>query len=114
MEPKIRRTLKNKNKRGDKGHIIGDRYFKMYEIPVTKMVCGHVERMQDQRMSKEIATYTMKGTRKRRRPRKRWRDKVEQDLNYGTKNKTGRQWREIVGNGLRLYGKPRSTTDWRA
>jgi hypothetical protein len=30
----------------------------------------------------------MKGTRKRGRPRKRWRDKFEQDLNYGNVKKT--------------------------
>jgi hypothetical protein len=32
-------------------------------------------------MSKEIATVTMEGTRKRGRSRKRWRGEVEEDLN---------------------------------
>lgn len=42
---------------------------------------GHVERLKNQRMSKEIATVTMEGTRKRGRSRKRWRGEVEEDLN---------------------------------
>jgi len=37
--------------------------------------------MQNQRMPKQIATGTIKGTRKRKRPRKRWRDEVEEGLN---------------------------------
>jgi hypothetical protein len=32
-------------------------------------------------MPKQIATATMEGTRKKGRPCKRWRDKVEEDLN---------------------------------
>jgi len=32
-------------------------------------------------MSKEIATVTMEGTRKRGRSRRRWRDEVEENLN---------------------------------
>jgi hypothetical protein len=32
-------------------------------------------------MPKQIATATMKGTRKKGRPCKRWRDEVEEDLN---------------------------------
>jgi hypothetical protein len=44
----------------------------------------------------------MKGTRKRRRPHKSWRDEVEEDLNImGMKNKQAmardlQQWRKIV------------------
>jgi hypothetical protein len=42
---------------------------------------GHVERMQNQRMPKQIATATIEGTRKTGRPRKRRKDQVEEDLN---------------------------------
>jgi hypothetical protein len=49
---------------------------------------GHVKRMQNQWMPKQIATATMEQTKKRGRPRKRWRDEVEEDLNImGTKNR---------------------------
>ena len=51
---------------------------------------GHVERVQNQRMEKQIATVTMERTRKRGRPRKRWRDEVEDDLNIMGIKKTGR------------------------
>jgi len=75
--------------------------------------CGHVERMQDQRIPKRAATDKMKGKRRTGGPCKRWREKVEKDINYGN-NKTGRQWPEIVWNGGRLCLKPSSTTDCRA
>jgi hypothetical protein len=37
--------------------------------------------MQNQRIPKQIATDTIEGTRKRKRPRKRWRDEAEEGLN---------------------------------
>jgi hypothetical protein len=69
--------------------------------------------MQDQRIPKRTATDTMKGKWRTGGPCKRWREKVEKDINYGN-NKTGRQWPEIVWNGGRLCWKPSSTTDCRA
>jgi hypothetical protein len=42
---------------------------------------GHVERMHNQRMPKQIAAVTTEGTRKIGRPRKRWEDEFEEDLN---------------------------------
>jgi hypothetical protein len=63
---------------------------------------GHVERMQNQRMPKQIAAATIRGTRKIGRPRKRWKDEVEDDLNImGIKNgreaaKDRRKWKKIV------------------
>jgi hypothetical protein len=49
---------------------------------------GHVERMPNHRMPKQIATITMEGTRKRGRPHKRWRDEVVEDLKtMGVKNR---------------------------
>jgi hypothetical protein len=70
---------------------------------------GHVERMQNQRMPKQIAAATIEGKRKRGKPGKRWKDEVEEDLNI-TGIKTGVQRPGIVGNGGRLYCKPRSKT----
>jgi len=37
--------------------------------------------MQSQRIPKQITTVTTEGRRKGERPRKRWRDEVEDDLN---------------------------------
>jgi ribosomal protein L21E len=52
-------------------------------------------------MTKQIATATIEGTRKRGRPHKRWKGEVEEDLNImGIKNgrvvARGRKWRKIV------------------
>jgi hypothetical protein len=63
---------------------------------------GHIERMQNQRMPKQIAAATIEGTRKIGRPRKIWKDEVEEDLNImGVKNgravaRDRRKWRKIV------------------
>jgi len=52
--------------------------------------CGHVERIGSQQMPKQIAAPKMEGTRKRGRPRKRWSDVVEVNLNImGIKNSQG-------------------------
>jgi hypothetical protein len=41
---------------------------------------GHLERMEENRMSKKIFTQELEGTRRRGRPRKGWREEVESDL----------------------------------
>jgi hypothetical protein len=72
---------------------------------------GHVERMKNQRMPKQIAAATTEGIRKRGRPCKRWKDEVEEDLNImGIKNRCVQQ-PGTARNGRRLYCKPRSTMD---
>jgi hypothetical protein len=68
--------------------------------------CGLV---QNQRMPKQIAAATTEGVRNRRRPRKRWRYEVEQDVNImGIKDG---KWPETVGNEGRLYWEPSYATD---
>jgi len=53
---------------------------------------GHVERMEEDRMPKKIFTQELGGTRRRGRPRKRWKEGVERDLQVlGV-----RKWRELV------------------
>jgi hypothetical protein len=48
--------------------------------------------MEENRMPKKIFTQEMEGTRRRGRPRKRWREEVEIDLQVlGV-----RRWRELV------------------
>jgi len=52
----------------------------------------HLERMEEDRMPKKIFTQELEGTRQRGRPRKRWREEVERDLQVlGV-----RRWRELV------------------
>ena len=53
---------------------------------------GHLERMEEDRMPKKIFNQQLEGTRRRGRPRKRWKEQVERDLQVlGV-----RRWREIV------------------
>jgi hypothetical protein len=63
---------------------------------------GHVERMEEQRMPKNILKDKMHGTKRKGRPRKRWMDDVEQDLK--TMGVTGwikrardrQEWRRVI------------------
>jgi hypothetical protein len=53
---------------------------------------GHLERMEEVRMPKKIFTQKLEGTRRRGRPRKRWKEEVERDLHVlGV-----RRWRDLV------------------
>ena len=61
---------------------------------------GHLERMEDVRMPKEIFTEELEGTRRRRRPKKRWKEEVERDLQVlGV-----RRWRELVADRKKMKG----------
>jgi len=55
---------------------------------------GHLERMEEDRMPKKIFTQELEGARRKGRPRKRWKEEVERDLQVlGV-----RKWRELVGD----------------
>ena len=55
---------------------------------------GHLERMEEDRMPKKIFTQELEEKRRRRRPRKRWKEEVERDLQVlGL-----RRWRELVAD----------------
>jgi len=57
-----------------------------------KMVRLPRERMEEYRMPKRILTQELEGTRRRGRPRKRWKEEAERDLQVlGV-----RRWRELV------------------
>ena len=59
---------------------------------------GHLERMEEDRMSKKIFTQELEGTRRRGRPRKGWKEEVERDLQVlGV-----RRWRELVADRKKL------------
>ena len=59
---------------------------------------GHLQRMEEDRMPKTIFTQELEGTRRRRRPRKRWKEEVERDLQVlGVRRWTERKkWKDIV------------------
>ena len=54
---------------------------------------GYLERMEEDRMPKKIFTEELGGTR-RRRPRKRWKEEAERDLQV----LEVRRWRELVAD----------------
>jgi hypothetical protein len=41
---------------------------------------GHLERVEEDRMTRKIFTQELEGSRRRGRPRKRWKKEVERDL----------------------------------
>ena len=54
----------------------------------------HLERIEEDRMPKKIFTQELEGTRRSRRPRKRWKEEVERDLQVlGV-----RRWRDLVAD----------------
>ena len=55
---------------------------------------GHLKRMEEDRMPKKIFTREMEGTRRKGRPRKRWKEEVEKDLQV----LVVRRWREFVAD----------------
>ena len=55
---------------------------------------GHLEGMEEDRMPKKIFTQELEGTRRRGRPRKRWKEEAERDL----KVLGMRRWRELVAD----------------
>ena len=55
---------------------------------------GHLERKEEDRMPQKILNQELEGTRRRGRPRKRWKEEVERDLQVlGV-----RRWRELVAD----------------
>jgi len=55
---------------------------------------GHLERMEEDRMLKKIFTQELERTRRRGRPRERWKEEVERDLQVlGV-----RRWRQLVAD----------------
>jgi len=54
----------------------------------------HLERMEEDRMPKNIFTQELVGSRRRGRPRKRWKEEGERDLQV----QGVRRWRELVAD----------------
>jgi hypothetical protein len=55
---------------------------------------GHLDRMEEDRMPKKIFTQELEETRRRRRPRKRWKEELERDLQVMGM----RRWTELVAD----------------
>jgi len=61
---------------------------------------GHLERVEEDRVPKKIFTQELEETRRRGRPRKRWKEEVERDLQVlGV-----RRWRELVMDRKKMEG----------
>jgi len=61
---------------------------------------GQLERMEEDRMPKKIFTQEPEGTRRRGRPRKRWKEEVERALQV----LEVRRWRELVADTKKMEG----------
>ena len=63
----------------------------------------HLERMEEDRIPKNILTQELEGTRQRGRPKKGWREEEERDLQVlGV-----RRWREVVTDREKWRGTAR-------
>jgi len=61
---------------------------------------GHLERMEEDRMPRKIFTQELEGMRRRGRPRKRWKEEVERDLQVlGVRRR-----RELVADRKKMAG----------
>jgi hypothetical protein len=78
-----------------------DRYYKIYKILKNKMVWTCQKDAKPKNAETNCSGYNRR-TKKRGRPRKRWKDEVEEDLNMmGIKNgraaaRDHRKWRKTV------------------
>jgi len=61
---------------------------------------GHLERMEEDRVHKKIFTQELEGMTRRGRPRKRWKEEVERDLQVLGM----RRWRELVADREKWKG----------
>ena len=61
---------------------------------------GQLERMEEDRMPKKTFTQELVGTRRRGRPRKRWKEELERDLQV----LVVRRWRELVADRKKMEG----------
>jgi hypothetical protein len=70
---------------------------------------GHLERMEEDRMTKNIFSQELEGTKRRGRPRNGWREEVESDLQVlGV-----RSWRELATDRTKwrdIFDRPKPTT----
>jgi len=65
--------------------------------------------MEEDRMPKKIFTQELEGARRRGRPRKRWTEEVERDLQVLGVRRWKESWWQIGKNGRTLFGRPKAT-----
>ena len=63
--------------------------------------------MEEDRMPKKIFNQELEGTRRRGRPRRRWKEEVERNLQV--LGEDGDSWWQIVKNGRTLFDRPKPT-----
>jgi hypothetical protein len=61
---------------------------------------GHLGRMEEDRMHKKMFTQELEGTRRTERPRKRWKQEAERDLQV----LRVRRWRKLVMDRKQMEG----------
>jgi len=81
----------NRTNREIEGMSKGENIVKWIKVQTMSWL-GHIERMEEDRMPKKIFTQDLEGTRRRGRPRKRWKEEAERDLQV----LAVRRWRELV------------------
>ena len=60
---------------------------------------GHLERMEEDRMPEKVFTQELEGSRRRGKPRKRWKEEVERDLQVLGVRRWKESWWQIGKNG---------------
>jgi len=70
---------------------------------------GHLERMEEDRIPKKIFIQELEGTRRRGRPRKRWKEEAERELQVLGVREDGESWWQIGKNGRTLFDRPKPT-----
>ena len=70
---------------------------------------GHLERMAEDRMTKKIFTEELERTRRRARPRERWKEEVERDLQVLGVRRWRESWWQIGKNGRTSFDRPKPT-----
>jgi len=65
--------------------------------------------MEEDRMAKKIFSQEPEGTRRRGRPRKRWEEEVERDLQVLGVRRWRDSWWQVGKNGRTLFDRPKPT-----
>ena len=69
---------------------------------------GHLERMEEDRMPKKVFTQELEGTKRKERPRKRWKEEVERDSQV----LEVRRWGEVEAERKKwktMFDRPKPT-----
>ena len=71
---------------------------------------GHIGRMPQERMAKQILDFKLSGRRRRGRPKPRWKKEVEEDVkcisngNWREKCKSRKVWKDVINQAKGHFG----------